>query len=299
MATTRAVVLVALVVAVAGCTEVPGLEELNVEPGEQNGDTQEPTAKGLEIKKFTISDKDLRPGQQARVTLRLKNYHSKPITINDISLYNLNWMSVKDPNKDWKDRCSPTPLQTAKKEVKPEMECIWMLEAPSESELQGFNSKTVNAKLNLDYESSLSNNLEPLKIQFRPKDEIESRSQFSKSYKNGEAVMTVTGENPSPSGGAAISVKLESSGSGMMGSYLTGTDDQHTYKLEYSPDNVFQGCDGQTEPVKIEEIVEDKAEFNCRISSGASDKVERNLILSTSYKYLKSPSLHIEVVSQR
>ncbi len=294
---TRMVILIGIVVVSAGCTDIANRLGTDTElpDGTSNTEGEEKSNKGLEIVDFKVSDHTLQPDQQAVVTLRLKNYHTESgITLKETSLYNLGFLEIIDTQA-----CSP-PVRPAKQDVYPETVCKWTIKAPSKDKLTGFNSKSYNVRLNLVYESSLSNSGDPFKAQFKPIDDIEERNQQTKTYANNEVKMTVTGENPFPiitgqTDDASLEVQLESVGPGS----LRKMSGSHVYELEYAPDAIFNRCDGNTEPVKLKPVVENRIEFFCDIESNSGSQVERNLIFSTSYKYAKSPSLDIEVVNRQ
>ncbi len=294
---TKIVILLGIVVVSAGCTDIA--TRLGVDgdvPGE-NPDVPEKTGKGLEIKDFTVSDHTLQPDQQAVVTLRLKNYHTESgVTVTDTALYNLGFLDVVDTQP-----CSP-PVRPAEQEVYPETVCRWTIQAPPKDKLTGFNSKSFNIRLNLVYESMLSNSGDPFKAQFRSIDDIEVRQEQVRTYANNEVKMTVSGENPFPiipgqTDDASVKVKLESVGSGNLRK-MSGPDEP-IYEVEWTPDAVFNDCDGEPEPLRLKPVIENRIEFFCDIESNSGSQVERNLIFSTSYKYAKSPSLDIEVVNRQ
>lgn len=263
METTRAGILVALamIVFVSGCAD--NSQTVEADP-----------SKGLEIVDLKATDDTLTPGQQARIVLRLRNHHIEPIQITDLSIINQGQLQVE------KQGCNPDKMEAARKGLAPEMVCDWKITAPSEEELGAFESKPMPVNLRLEYESSLVNK-EPLKLQFKPLSDIDSSSSVTKTYSNGEVRATMEVENPAPFEGRNIyfSVKGLKPGSVTEG-----------YEFSYQPD-VFSGC-----PQKEDPVVDSKVEFSCRVEHDT--EAVRNLFTSISYKYVKTPTLDIEVVNR-
>lgn len=261
-------IAVALTVAVAGCSNAP---DAQVPGGSSSG------SGGLQIVKFAPADSSLNPGQETVIELKLKNSHKEEISIEDTSLFNTAFIEVKSGPD-----CSPSEIKPAREDIRPEMLCRWRVEAPSEEEMEKFDSKGVNIRLNLEYSSALSTQ-KPMKVHFLPLEEIGNRKKMSRTYGNGEVSMTVKTENPVPSKqGGAIDFVIKPEGSGRVSS---------NYEMKYSPSSVFSDC-----PSNVEPVIEKRADFSCDISSG--EDTVRNLIISTSYKYVQSPSLSIEVVNR-
>lgn len=260
---TRTLILMAAAVIASGCAHPAS-------PGTGSPET----GKGLVVSEFRISDQQMTPGQSAIIRLRLKNYHTGEISIEDVSLYNTGFLEVN------KNSCSPGEIQPARKGFAPEMECTWIVNAPED--LEGFESKAVTLQLNLNYSSQLDNRQSPMKVQFEPLENIERREEKVRSFSNGEVKATVSYENPVPMEGGLIEFGFQSIGPGRV------TTD---YQLEYQPPGVFGDCAGTAEA-----IVGQEARLSCDIVPATDAASQRNLVFSTSYKYVKSPSLDIEVV---
>jgi len=256
----RYVLIVALAVAVSGCADPPG-------SGNTDGES-------LKIVEFDVSDSQMAPGQQARVTLELRNYNEGEIELNDVSLYNTAFLEVSGKT------CSPETIRSAEEDFAPGMECSWTVTAPED--LSGFDSRSVSIQLNLDYSSELSNREQPIKVEFKDLEDIDSREEHSHSFSNGEVQVDVSYQNPVPNQGDIINFEVDSMGLGNV---------QSGYEMSYQPEKIFQECDNDIEPV-----VGDEASFSCEIPFGSASSATRNLVFSTSYKYVKSPSLDIEVV---
>lgn len=256
-------VLVALVIFASGCAPSDG------GPGGPGVDS----SKGLEITELKIADKTLAPGQQSVITLKMTNHHTGNITIEDISIYNTGFLEIGERS------CSPKEIQPAREGYAPQMECSWTVTAPEG--IQGFESKALTMQLNLAYQSSLTNKQEPLKAGFKPVKDIEERNEVKQSFSNSEARAEVTYEDPISMEGGLISFDIQATGPGRVDS---------DYEVSYRPESVFSECPNNLEPVSG-----DRASFTCEITS--ESRSTRSLIFSTSYKYVKSPSLDIEVVS--
>ncbi|MBC5792965.1 MAG: hypothetical protein H8Z69_02885 [Nanohaloarchaea archaeon] len=251
-------IFLALVVVASGCAQQ---------------ESENSPEKGLEVKDFSISEKSLVPSQQAYITLVLKNHHTQQINLRDISLYNTGLLKAD------KQGCRPENIEVATADVAPEMECTWKVEAPED--IGAFNSKSVSLKLNIEYDSQLEPT-EPFKIDFKSPEDITETSNLEKTYTNSEIKLDISTENPAPSQGRLIDLTISSAGKGRVAS---------DFSMDYSPSGVFEDCDQQKEIV-----VGSSVEFSCQISSDQT--VERNLMISTSYKYVKAPTLDVEVVKR-
>lgn len=236
---------------------------------------------GLQVVKFDSADHTLTPGQETRVSLRLKNAHPHGVDFSDISLYNTGFLEVEE--KSVEKRCSSTDLQPAREGFQPEMECSWTIKAPEEN--SGFESRSITFSANIEYESKVSNSKQPFKVTFKENSKIRKRQQLSHTFSNSEVKMRISTENPLPREGALLDISLSSTGSGRVAS---------DYTVSYSPESVFPGC--LEDKKKMERIEDDDTDFSCEIVPGTAGTSTRNLIISTSYKYVKSPSLGIEVV---
>lgn len=254
--------LVALAVFASGCAHT----------GAGPGDTSIDRSKGLEVTEFKIADKTLAPGQQSVITLTLTNHHTDDISIEDISLYNTGFLEVGERS------CSPQEIQPAREDYAPQMECSWTVKAPED--IQGFESKALTMQLNLAYQSSLTNKQDPMQALFKPVTEIEERNEIERSFSNGEARAVVSYENPIAMEGGLVSFDIQATGPGRVDS---------DYTVSYRPESVFSDCPNELEPVQG-----DQAKFTCEITSDS--RSTRNLVFSTYYKYVKAPSLDIEVV---
>lgn len=265
----RKIVLMAVIVAASGCaqTDIPG--NTNTAPSGNSG-------QGLQVSTFDVSDDTVSPGQNAIVTVELANYHTQDISVNDISIYNTGFLNVE------RSGCSPSELRPARDDYTPRMECTWRISVP-EGGIEGFESRTIPIKLNLVYDSQLSNSQSPVKAHFSPIEEIETTDTVQASFSNSEVSMNIEMERPIPYEGRTVTVTAANAGNGRVDS---------NFVFSYFPEEVFQNCgDPEKEPVVGQEV-----QFTCDIVPQSEVKQTRNLIFSTSYKYVKSPTLDIEVV---
>lgn len=241
--------------------------------------------RGLQIEAFRTTDETLRPSQPVVLNLRLKNYHTADINITEISIYNEGDLTVSD-----EPECTPNinDLESASGGNYPEMECQWDVEAPDESYYSNFDSKPASLNLRLAYESSLTNQ-QPFKVEFKPLDEINTSSDLSKTFSNSEVSMAVSTENPVPiEAGRTITVSAEEIGQGRIAS-----DTNYTFR--FSPDSIFgEECYREDAPVVGKEV-----DFSCHIGGENVQQGTRNLVFSTSYKYVKEPVLNIKLVNNQ
>lgn len=256
-------------------------------PEEENTDDGPDLAedRGLRIAEFRPTDDTLRPSQEAILNLRLKNYHTRDISIEEISIYNEGLLTVPSDSKE----CTPSPseLSSASAGTYPEIECQWNLEAPPKDAYGSFDSKPTSVNLRLVYESSLTNQ-EPFKVEFKPLEEINSTNPISKTFSNSEVSMTVSTETPVPSSEKrVIDVKTKEIGKGRI---VADTN----YSFSFIPERVFGSeCSEEDAPVVGKEL-----EFSCNLN-GEGLTGTRNLIFSTSYKYVKEPVLNIKLVNNQ
>ncbi|MFB6208216.1 MAG: hypothetical protein ABEJ69_02610 [Candidatus Nanohaloarchaea archaeon] len=269
------VAIVGITVLASGCTQLEGMIPSNTNGN--NGDTtQPPPGKGLEITRFDISDSTLRPGQRAVIIVNLKNYHTKDLEILDKSIINTGLLEVNFI------ACKPREMKMAGNGLYPEQECKWEVTAPPKGTIGGFETKPQSVTLHLEYRSSLVSST-PLQVQFKPFSEINNTATRSVSFKNGEVKGSMSTESPASFQGRDIQVQVRPSGSG-------NSRVVSDYSFEYQPSDVWQNCPSSKTPV-----VGDEVKFSCRIVEDS--EVVRNLVLTTHYKYVKEPTLNIELVN--
>lgn len=254
-------ILVALVVVASGCVD----QDIGNNSGSQQG---------LQITEYSADDTTLRPGQRTLITLKMANFHKSGAEINDLSLYQLGELEVVSSKS-----CTPSELEPAREGLAPEMECTWTVKAPED--IEGFKSKSYPVKLNLNYSAKLSNTGKPFKVEFEDVEDISSSSEKTVTYSNGEVSVKLTADNPSPVSGSPLQVEAQGQGKGEVVS---------NFNFEYTPEKLFNDC-----PSEFERFGSEPVTFSCQISSDQAG-VTRNLIISTSYKYVKPPTLDIEVV---
>lgn len=278
---------------VSGCTGASDLLPNSNDNSDQTQPEQLP-GRGLEINSFTISDQTLTPGQTAEVSLELQNYHREEIELEEINLYDLGLLSAT------KETCSPdeSDLDTATENLNPIIECTWTVEAPPEGEMGGFSQRSASFSAEVSYDSEIEN-YRPLDVEFRPLDDIESTNQKSISFSNGEVQVQASVESPVPHGQEkTLSYQISDAGDGRL-------LQEEALEFDYSPVEVFDMNDdgsvdgsGSECPETQDIILGSGLDFGCSISLDGSGTVTRSLYFTTSYKYVKTPSLSITVVSE-
>jgi len=278
-----------MVVSASGCV-------LPEEEDEGLAETTPGDSKGLEITSFTVTDDTLSPGQEAVVNLALKNHHVKEIQLENPGLYNTGSIDVIEEKSKG---CGDSRIRAAQKGLKPFLECSWHIKAPTEEELgEGIESRPFNPQLNLEYESQITNSRDPMQITFKPGEDINSTHEISRTYSNGEVKMTLKGDTPVPvEGSGTLDIELEPiHEQGIM-------DDE--YRVEIRPSSIITQCgdetseEGDSANLNLPHEIGKQAYTNCRLEASAARQVERNIIVSTSYKYQQSSQLNIKVVSNQ
>lgn len=263
------ILLLGLIIITSGCAE-----ELD------SGDEELPN-RGLVLDDFRITDDTLRPNQQAIITASFTNYH-REIQINEMEIFNEGNLDVDNR------RCTPDKddLEGARDGVTPSIECNWDVEAPGPDTLEGFRERSEPVKLRASYNATLTNQ-NPLNVEFRSLENIESTQRTSQSFSNGEMEASVTTETPVARDAGNI-VEIQASGTGngrLRGGYL----------IEYTPEEIFsEECPGKEE--RITPISGTQISEICEASSGSTGT--RNLFFTIHYKYIKEPNLDITVVNR-
>lgn len=267
---------------VSGCANPLG-------DGSSNGDTgtitSGPSGNGLEITRFAPADSTLGTGERTIVVLNLKNYHTEEdVNIEEISLYNTGELETNF------EGCTPSKenLEPAQEEFRPEMECRWSVEAPEE--VGGFDEKSVSMNLFLKYDSALRTS-NPVEVEFKPFDEINSTRTASFGEDNGEVEANLKTETPIPTEGSrTIDISVKSVGDGRI---------EDNYEFEFTPSNLFEDCEDDVESsdrVEKKTVVDDDVTLSCTLTS--ENQNNRQLYVSTYYKYIKEPSLGITLVNK-
>ncbi|MFB6200283.1 MAG: hypothetical protein ABEJ83_05340 [Candidatus Nanohaloarchaea archaeon] len=265
------IILLGVAVAASGCTK-PKPKYKDNRATNQNSQLWN----GLQIETFKITDKTLRPGQRAIITLKAKNYIPRELDPR-VFLYNTGALNVSEPS------CTSGKVKAAKQGVYPGMRCTWEVEAPGGEAVRGFPSKQVTVKLHLEYRSRIKNR-RPLKLEFKPALKINRSKKKAVSFGNPEVSVTMETEAPvAVETGGMLTFKIVEDGKGRLGSNL---------RFNYTPENLFKGCPETDKPV-----IGNKLTATCRVQS--SQKATRNLFLSTSYKYIKEPTLDIRLVNNQ
>lgn len=273
------IVFLALIVVVSGCAD-----------NESNGNTDIGTSSenGLEIESLGVADETLTPGQQTTLTLTLKNYHTEEIEMNEVSVFNDGNIILGDDDTETEEDkiadCDPEEIQKAQQGIAPEMECTWTLTAPSEEELGAFESKPISFNVRIAYDSNIINS-EPLKLQFRSVSDIENTDSIAKKYSNGEVEASMDVESPASFSGKTMYFTVQNTGPGKV---------DGGYTFDYEPKQVFEDCtEGHKEKTPV---IDSTVEFSCQVQQDTESI--RNLFTSVSYKYVKTPTVDIEVVSR-
>lgn len=266
----KIILLIALTVAVVGCSDLP--------TGNNNGnpdDQQQQEGQGLEIVELRTTDNTLRPGQSAKAVLRLKNYHTEDVSIINNTLINTGVVETSDKS------CSPSEIQPAEEGLTPEMRCEWDLTVPEDVDIS-TDQKAQSMTLYLKYDSSLTL-VRPLELEFKEFDDINSTSTITRSFSNGEVEGSLSVESPATLQGRTADFTIQEVGDGRVAS---------PYSFEYYPQQpqTFDGCPDQDEPV-----VGNQLEFSCTLE--ADSVAARNLYFSAYYKYAKEPTLNINIVN--
>ncbi len=278
------VLAIAIVVAVSGCAD----SEIS------NSSTTEKTTpvpqKGLKVASLSITDNTLTPEQEAIVNLQLKNYHTESIEVEDITLFNTGLLEREyDSSDGWKKRCKPDELRVAEpgkdgSEPRiPTMECSWRIKAPSEKGLGAFESKTESISVQIAYSSEIENR-DPFKITFKPLSDIQSTKTVSKEFSNSEVSVSMEAESPLSFQGGNMDFRVEEIGEG----YVNGS-----YSFGYTPESIF---DTGSCPEEDKTVVGNDVQLSCPLGLENEQEATRNVFFSTSYKYVKTSTLDVEVV---
>lgn len=280
-----------MALAVSGCTGASDILPNSNDNSNQNQQEQLP-GRGLEVNSFTISDQTLTPGQTAEATLELQNYHREDIELDEINLYDLGLLTAT------KEQCSPeeSDLQSATENINPIMECTWTIEAPPEDQMGGFSQRSASFSAEVSYDSAIEN-YRSLDVEFRPLDEIETTNERTISFSNGEVEVQASVESPIPLGQEkTLSYQITRAGEGRI---------EDEMNFSYSPTEVFDvngdgtvGGSGSECPESEDIVLGSGLDFSCSIALEGSEVESRSLFFTTSYKYVKTPSLSITVVNE-
>lgn len=284
-------VLLAMALIVSGCTGSSEILPTKSDDSNQNQQKQL-TGKGLEVNSFSISDQTLSPGQTAEATLVLQNYHREEISLEEIKLYDMGLLEKE------KEGCSPeeSDLEAATENINPLIECKWIVEAPPEEEMGGFSQRSSSFSAEVSYNSAIEN-YRALDVEFKPLDQIESTSEKTISFSNGEVDVQASVESPIPfEQQKTLSYRIKRAGEGRI---------EDEVEFEFEPTEVFdlnsdESVDGLGNecPESKDIVLGSGLEFDCSISLDGSGAETRSLYFTTSYKYIKTPSMSITVVNE-
>lgn len=281
-----------MVIVASGCT--PGGDGNEGQGDETSLEKSYSIGSGLEILSFSSSDSHLYPGQRAVMILRMRNHHIEEINVDQMEPYNLGPLELVDSDDSWEERCTPSDIPPAQYGDSPIIECRWRVRAPDD--LGDFESKVISPRLQLRYDSVLSNKRNPLKLQFKDYTSIDSPSEISRTYTNKEIEVQAVVENPAPVEGTTMGLKFRNAGDGKLIPLSEGSESNTYYEVEPSPGSVFQDCSPSFD---VQSPISTEIETSCEIMAPSGESVARNLVFATSYKYQRSPSLDIEVVNDQ
>lgn len=276
------IVLIALTVAVSGCTDLietdSSPEGIEPDPGQ-----------GLEISELSVADNTLRAGendnvgQRTELRLELSNHHDTEIKP-QIELSNTGRLLDGEGDKDFTPSCNKESLDPVTEETVDQMECTWGISAPDQDALGAFDQKDESVTVIINYDSQIINQ-EPLQFQFRPRDEITDSNPVERKFSNNEVVMTIRTDNPSAMDSThnRFEIAFDNSGDGNIDT------EEGYYNIDYTPSSIFQDCPGDGVP-RIE------SEFTATCSFNVDSESQRNVFVSASYKYQKQQTLPITIV---
>ena len=266
----KILLLIGVVIITSGCLEETGLT---------GGENQEELPnRGLVIEDYSITDNELRPGQQAVIRAEFRNYH-REIDIETVELANYGTLLSVE-----RQGCTPEvgELEGARDRVQPLMECTWTVEAPGESELEGFQERSEPVQMRVSYNASMDS--EPLNLDFRPVEDVTSTTVASTSASNGEVSVNIAADNPAPlESGTTLEVVANNNGPGRL---------PNGYSFNFEPRRLFDDCeDGRRE----QGLQGDEVNFVCSLTTDSEGTT--NIFVSTDYKYVKEPTLDITLVN--
>jgi hypothetical protein len=231
---------------------------------------------GVKVESFSALDSSLTPGQQTTVEAEITSYNDAPTTLNseDVELFNTGQLEVIEKT------CTPNEIGSAREGFAPTMNCQWTVQAPGEDFVAGFESKPLSFKMRVQYESTLENE-DAMEVSFQDLQEIEESSESQRKIGNGDVQMVTKWESPiAVENPDVMEIEFRNTGPGSI---------EETPSFGYTPSEIFTNCEDP------EELIQGEAIFSCNLDSNSEGT--RNLFISTSYKYEKSPNLDIEVVN--
>lgn len=275
----RIIAIMALAVAVSGCTDLIQTESspegIEPDPG-----------KGLEITSLSVADETLRAGEDAQgqrteITMTLSNHHDKEIDP-EIGISNTGQLIMEDTDPS-EAQCNKEVLDPVTEETVDQMQCTWGVYAPSQSSLGAFDEKPESATITVKYDSQITNH-EPLQFQFLPQQEIADSNPVERKFSNNEVQMTIRTDNPSAMAPENNTFQLALSPAGSGDVISEGYD-----PINYQPSSIFHECPDHGEG-RIE------SEFTATCSFSVSSQAQRNVFVSAEYKYQKQQTLPITIV---
>lgn len=269
------ILLISLIVAVSGCTEV-------LEPEESQDDWETPDPeKGLEIETFESTDSTLLAreggGQRAELRLVLSNYHTESVELQNMDLYNTGLIEVSDGPD-----CNKNTIERAVEDQVDRAECVWEIYAPAIEELDAAGERTTQPTVSFEYESSFTNQ-EPVTVQFQETENMDSITNMQESFTNSEIQMIIETVNPIETGRTeTVDVTLRD---GSAPGRVIGD-----YQIDYEPDRLIE-CNNGGEP-----DIDNEYTFECVISS--DDPIQDSFLISTEYKYEQTQTVPITIIPE-
>lgn len=255
---TKLILLLTAVILASGCAD----------------NTTSQSGSGLQITDFSVADTSLNPEQKTSVTAKFVNFNRGPTTLDSANVKLFNTGELEVLSKE----CTPSEIGRAKEGINPRMECLWSVRAPGEDFIQGFNSKPMSINLQYTYDASLDSD-EPLTVEFKDGASINERSTKTLEFSDNAVKVSAETENPlAHDSQGEIQIVAENTGNGD----LVGD-----YEFNYTPSQTFD-CPQEKEPIDGE------IRLDCHLDP--LTKGERNMFISTSYKYKQIKNTYIEVV---
>ena len=265
----RILLFLGIIAVTSGC-----IDELNLD-----NDGELPNG-GLELESFTVSDQELRPNQQAVIRAEFRNYH-RNIDVESVELANVGTLLSTESQG-----CTPNieDLEGAQEGIQPTMACTWVVEAPEEDDLEGFNEHREPVQMRVEYRASMENT-NPLRVDFKPVEEVEATNVVSQSSSNGEISLRLASDNPATlQSGTDLEVIADNDGPGRL---------PEGFSFNFEPRRLFSDCeDGRSE----EGLQDDEVNFLCSVT--ADSEGTNNIFVSADYKYVKEPTLDITLVNR-
>jgi len=266
------------IIVVSGCVD-PIEDILEADEAQDDWDTPD-SEKGVNIEALELSDSVLQAyedeGQRAEVTLRLANYHTERIELEEVEMYNTGLLELEEREAE----CNTRTMERAGNDEAPQAECNWVIYAPSTDTLDSVGERTESVTVSFSYDASFTNQ-QPIPIQFQNPDEMSNVEQIHESFTNSEIQTVIETSSPiSTERDGSVEVTLrEGSAPGRVIS---------DYELSYEPEDMLEGC-----PIEGEPQIDSEYEFNCEIVG--DNPIQESFTITADYKYEQSETLSIPI----